>query len=204
MHLPSLPKEYACNGQPANYRSYPEGSKERAKAFAIELRVQYKCFASSLGLWDATETIAFTEKPWAILGDDEETFFKKVIGKSRSEIRQNAIQAEKARQIAATVEAIAEHGDNQHTLKDGGYSKNENRISTPKGGTNQPYRIAKLKRDYPAIAQRLAQGEFRSVREAERAAGLDVPPKLSRVRKLIRAYDRLTESEQNEFREAIG
>lgn len=201
MHLPSLPKEYACNGQPANYRSYPEGSKERAKAFAIELRVQYKCFASSLGLWDATETIAFTEKPWAILGDDEETFFKKVIGKSRSEIRQNAIQAEKARQIAATAQPIAEHGEiGNGRSRD---SKNENRISTPRGGTNQPYRIAKLKRDYPVIAQRLAQGEFRSVREAERAAGLDVPPKLSRVRKLIRAYDRLTESEQSEFREAI-
>ena len=202
MHLPSLPKEYTCDGQPANYQSYPEGSKERAKAFAIELRVQYKCFASSLGLWDATETIAFTEKPWAILGDDEETFFKKVIGKSRSEIRQNAIQAEKARQIAATVEAIAEHGEigNGRSRPD----KNENiRSTSDQYGTSQPYRIAKLKRDYPAIAQRLAQGEFRNVREAERAAGLNVPPKLSRVRKLIRAYDRLTESEQSEFREAI-
>lgn len=82
-------------------------------------------------------------------------------------------------------------------------SKNENGISTPRGGNNQPYRIAKLKRDYPAIAERLAQGEFKNVREAERAAGLNVPPKLSRVRKLIRAYDRLTESEQSEFREAI-
>lgn len=204
MHLPSLPKEYACNGQPANYRSYPEGSKERAKAFAIELRVQYKCFASSLGLWDATETIAFTEKPWAILGDDEETFFKKVIGKSRSEIRQNAIQAEKARQIAAAAQPIAKNGEigNGRSRVD----KNENVKPTidHQGGNGQTYRIAKLKRDYPVIAQRLAQGEFRSVREAERAAGLDVPPKLSRVRKLIRAYDRLTESEQNEFREAIG
>lgn len=202
MHLPSLPKEYACNGQPANYRSYPEGSKERAKAFAIELRVQYKCFASSLGLWDATETIAFTEKPWAILGDDEETFFKKVIGKSRSEIRQNAIQAEKARQIAATAQPIAEHGEigNGRSRVD----KNENVNSIDhQGGNGQTYRIAKLKRDYPAIAERLQSGEFRSVREAERAAGLDVPPKLSRVRKLIRAYDRLTESEQSEFREAI-
>jgi len=84
------------------------------------------------------------------------------------------------------------------------YSKNENGIITPKGGNNLPYRLAKLKRDHPAIAERLKLGEFKNVREAERAAGLNVPPKLSRVRKLIRAYDRLTESEQNEFREAIG
>lgn len=83
--------------------------------------------------------------------------------------------------------------------------KNENiRSTSDQYGTSQPYRIAKLKRDYPAIAERLQSGEFRNVREAERAAGLNVPPKLSRVRKLIRAYDRLTESEQNEFREAIG
>lgn len=82
-------------------------------------------------------------------------------------------------------------------------SKNENGILGPRGGNNQPYRIAKLKRDYPAIAERLQSGEFKNVREAERAAGLNVPPKLSRVRKLIRAYDRLTESEQSEFREAI-
>lgn len=37
---------------------------------------------------------------------------------------------------------LHKHGDNQHTLKDGGYSKNENGISSPRGGNNQPYRIA--------------------------------------------------------------
>lgn len=84
--------------------------------------------------------------------------------------------------------------------------KNENVKPTidHQGGNGQTYRIARLKRDYPAIAERLLAGEFANVREAERAAGLNVPPKLSRVRKLIRAYDRLSESEQNEFREAIG
>lgn len=81
--------------------------------------------------------------------------------------------------------------------------KNENVRIIGQYGNNQTYRIAKLKRDHPAVAERFLAGEFRSVREAERAAGLDVPPKLSRVRKLIRAYDRLTESEQSEFREAI-
>ena len=102
------------------------------------------------------------------------------------------------------IPTLHKHGDNQHTLKDGGCNKAKNITSSvEQRGTGQSYRIAKLKRDYPAIAQRLAQGEFRNVREAERAAGLNVPPKLSRVRKLIRAYDRLTESEKSEFREAI-
>lgn len=97
------------------------------------------------------------------------------------------------------------NGSNQYQKKDSKGNKNENiTFAIEQRGTGQPYRIAKLKRDHPAIAERLLAGEFANVREAERAAGLNVPPKLSRVRKLIRAYDRLTESEQNEFREAIG
>lgn len=64
------------------------------------------------------------------------------------------------------------NGSNQYQRKDSKGNKNENiTFAIEQRGTGQPYRIAKLKRDYPVIAQRLAQGEFRSVREAERAAG---------------------------------
>ncbi len=48
-------------------------------------------------------------------------------------------------------------------------NENVNLIINHQGGNGQPYRIAKLKRDYPAIAQRLELGEFKNVREAERA-----------------------------------
>lgn len=100
------------------------------------------------------------------------------------------------------IPALHKHGEIGNGRSRG--NKTENVTSTiQQRGNNQPYRIAKLKRDHPAIAERLLAGEFANVREAERAAGLNVPPKLSRVRKLIRAYDRLTESEQSEFREAI-
>lgn len=47
----------------------------------------------------------------------------------------------------------------------------ENRNSL-KGGTTARYRIARLKRDHPAIGARLEAGEFKSVIEAERAAGI--------------------------------
>ena len=40
------------------------------------------------------------------------------------------------------------------------------------GGNSSNYRIAKLKRDHPQIAERLEAGEFKSVSEAERAAGV--------------------------------
>ena len=37
------------------------------------------------------------------------------------------------------------------------------------GGNSAQYRIARLKRDYPEVATRLEQGEFKNVAEAERA-----------------------------------
>lgn len=40
------------------------------------------------------------------------------------------------------------------------------------------YLIARLKRDHPDIAQRLADGEFRSVRAAAQAAGFKPPKKI--------------------------
>lgn len=201
MRLPRLPEEYVYVGQPNNYRSYPEGSKERAKAFAIDLRIQYKDFASSLSSWNVTENVAFREKPWVILGDDEETFFKKVIGITRSQIREKATQAERAKAEAEKGIRAAKHGGDRKSDQ-GAKTKNGTLIS--RGSNKISTRIAVLRRDHPEIAQALEDGKYANVREAERAAGLKVPPKLSRVRKLIRAYDRLTESEQNEFREAIS
>ena len=38
-----------------------------------------------------------------------------------------------------------------------------------KGGTSSKYRISKLKRDHPEIAERMIAGEFKTVSEAERA-----------------------------------
>ena len=62
-------------------------------------------------------------------------------------------------------------------------------------GTTTTYRIARLKRDYPAIAEGLAQGEYRSVRAACLAAGLvqeEAPlTTLHRVWRKVRPEDRL-------------
>lgn len=63
-------------------------------------------------------------------------------------------------------------------------------------GTSSTYRIAKLKRDAPEFAARLEAGEFSNVREAERAAGFPVPPKLSTLERAYRAVMRLNESDR--------
>jgi hypothetical protein len=49
-------------------------------------------------------------------------------------------------------------------------------------GTTSDYRISKLKRDHPEIAERLMQGEFKTVRDAERAAGvIPTKPEIKRI-----------------------
>jgi hypothetical protein len=51
----------------------------------------------------------------------------------------------------------------------------ENRQLAPAGSNAASYRIRRLRRDDPEVAQRLDQGEFRSVAAAERAAGGEDP-----------------------------
>jgi len=85
----------------------------------------------------------------------------------------------------------ASNSSNQHLVG----SKTENSTKQDRGNK---YRIAKLKRDNPEVAQRLMDGEFKSVSEAERAAGLS-RPLLSNVEKVKRAYDRLSDDEKSEF-----
>ena len=64
--------------------------------------------------------------------------------------------------------ALKPNGTNQFTST--GFDKNKNVKPSDDGGNSATYRIAKLKRDAPEIAERLASGEFPNVREAERAA----------------------------------
>lgn len=78
--------------------------------------------------------------------------------------------------------------------------KTENITSTSDRGTSSTYRLGKIKRDHPELAERIMAGEFKSVSEAERAAGLR-KPLLTDYEKAQRAFWRLTEEEQERFRE---
>lgn len=96
--------------------------------------------------------------------------------------------------------AVAENGEIGRGRDS--YSKNENGIAI-RGGNNSAYRIAKLKRDHPEVAARIAAGEFKSVSEAERSIGLR-PPKLTALERVQRAYAKLSENDRNVFREWLG
>ena len=84
-------------------------------------------------------------------------------------------------------------------------------ISTPKGLiiSNAPlmlagaaYLVAKLKRDAPEIAERLAAGEFRSVRAAALAAGIVKPPRP--LVELRRWWQRASADDRETFRAEIA
>jgi hypothetical protein len=68
-------------------------------------------------------------------------------------------------EIVAEVQALGEHGTNQYS--NGG----DRHVYLQNPGRASRYRIARLKRDHPTIAEALARGEYRSVRAAAIAAG---------------------------------
>jgi len=97
----------------------------------------------------------------------------------------------------ATAPTIAEHGGDRKS--DQG-DKIENITLKTDRGTSSAYRLGKIKRDHPELAERIIAGEFKSVSEAERAAGLR-PPLLTDYEKAQRAFWRLTEEDQERFRD---
>jgi hypothetical protein len=92
------------------------------------------------------------------------------------------------------VAPLAKHGTNQHT---GGGAN-----GTSSHGSNQASTIvAKLKRDHPEFAERLAAGEYRSARAAGIAAGIIVPD--APLTLLRRAWKLASADERDTFREEI-
>jgi hypothetical protein len=70
-------------------------------------------------------------------------------------------------------------------------------IRTISRGETAAYLVAKLKRDRPDIAKRLAAGEFRSARAAALAAGIIEPT--AELTKLLRAWKRASPAERDAF-----
>lgn len=65
-------------------------------------------------------------------------------------------------------------------------------------GNSADYRKRRLRRDNPQIWERLIAGEFPSVAEAERAAGVR-PQALTKVERVVRGFSQLSNEEKKEF-----
>jgi len=111
------------------------------------------------------------------------------------------------RQAVEAAKPLPKVGESAKTAKRGKDGKwiatgNQN-LGRHRGGNSQI--IARLKRDHPDIAQRLANGEFRSVRAAARAAGIQwfgqAPSSLVRLRYNWR---KASEEQRRAFLSEIG
>jgi hypothetical protein len=89
------------------------------------------------------------------------------LGLDRNEIERRLTAQEMAG--AEGVLPLAKLGTNQH-------AEGVDNINSSKGGTSAAYLAARLKRDAPECAERLAAGEFPSARAAAIEAGIIKPP----------------------------
>ena len=97
------------------------------------------------------------------------------MNKSRRDLVETLSQKLTLAERAKEINKVAEQGKSTHStkpLKNKTIVDNSKNVNYSLGGNDSSYRIGKLKRDHPEVAERLCNGEFKNVREAERAAGV--------------------------------
>ncbi len=77
--------------------------------------------------------------------------------------------ADNLKALPTKTRTLPAHGGDRKTDQD---DKIENVRLISGYGNSSTYRLGKIKRDHPQLAERIMAGEFKSVSEAERAAGL--------------------------------
>jgi len=118
-----------------------------------------------------------TKKPWGL--ETSPAYIRNLL----------ALAEGKAVAAAITAPELKAPGGNRHQVSNRNL-KSETKPAVPiRGGTNVEYRAARLKRDAPEVAARLARGEFPSVSAAFREAGLERKP--DPVRSVVRKTERL-------------
>ena len=95
----------------------------------------------------------------------------------------------------------APEGNQNATKEEGEDNVDTINIESGKGGTSSTYRIARLKRDAPAIADALAAGKYPTVAAAYRAAGLERKP--DPVAQALRLVSRLSPEDRARFVAAL-
>jgi hypothetical protein len=90
------------------------------------------------------------------------------------------------------------HGSNQYVSASGNEKGGHSERMSIKYGENSTYLVARLKRDAPKIAARLAVGEFSSVRAAAIEAG--IIKVRTPMENLLKAWQKVSKEEQELFK----
>lgn len=82
-----------------NWRSYPEGSIERAKALGLELLATCTNLEATIQLWESKCSIVAKEQAWKPLGlKSREDFIRAVTGRTEKAVRQNITKTQAIRE----------------------------------------------------------------------------------------------------------
>ena len=200
-----------------NWRSYPEGSVERAKAIGLELLATCTNLEATIQLWESKCSIVAKEQAWKPLGlKSREDFIKAVTGRTETAVRKKitktqAIRLRRASHPGETQQQTADAvGCSQQMV-----AKIERMLTTKTCETQErvvvpewvsdPHQQAafrKLPADERDRLEALPVDERRgAVRRAAIAAGIvKVPSVLDQLRKL---WAKATEADRRLFMDEV-
>jgi hypothetical protein len=208
---PELLKHHAIL---TNWRSYPEGSVERAKAIGMELLATCTNLEATIQLWESKCDIVAKEQAWRPLGlKSREDFIKAVTGRTETAVRKKITKTQAIRERRAshpgetqqqTADAVGcsqqmvAKIDRMLTTK---ISETEQKVVVPSWVTSKDMQAAfrKLPADERARLEVLPEGERRgAVRQAAIAAGIVKVPGV--LDQFLRLWKKATPDERQRIR----
>ena len=200
-----------------NWRSYPEGSVERAKAIGIELLATATNLEATLQLWESKCDIVSREQAWKPLGlKSSEDFIKAVTGRTEKAVVSKITKTQAIRNRRTTHPTETQ----QQTADAVGCSR-KHVVEVMQGVTTKSVSDKEVtppewitRRDLQAAFRKLPAGERDrlealpdekrrgSVRQAAIAAGIVKVPTV--IDKLRAAWKKATKEERLAFLEEIG
>lgn len=207
---PELLKHHAIL---TNWRSYPEGSVERAKAIGMELLATCTNLEATIQLWESKCDIVAKEQAWRPLGlKSREDFIKAVTGRTETAVRKKITKTQAIRERRAshpgetqqqTADAVGCSRKHVVEVMNGVTKKSDSdkEVTPPCWITRRDMQAAfrKLPVDERARLEALPEGERRgAVRQAAIAAGIVKVPGV--LDQFLRLWKKATPDERQRIR----
>jgi hypothetical protein len=199
-----------------NWRSYPEGSVERAKSIGLELLATCTNLEATIQLWESKCSIVAKEQAWKPLGlKSREDFIKAVTGRTEKAVASKITKTQAIRERRASQPDETQQQTADAVGCDKGFvskvvrglterSESEHSVNCPSWVTHKDMQAAfrKLPADERARLEALPDDQRRgSVRQAAIAAGIvNVPSVLDQLRKL---WAKASEADRRTFKEEV-
>lgn len=197
-----------------NWRSYPEGSVERAKAIGLELLATCTNLEATIQLFESKCSIVAKEQAWKPLGlKSREDFIKAVTGRTEKAVRKKITKTQEIRDRRAshphetqqqTADAVGCSRELVKKVDAAGTksSESEEKVPIPEWVTHKDLRAAfrKLPAEEQARLAGLPPGERRgAVRQAAIAAGIVKVPSI--FKQFLRLWLKATPEERAKIRD---